>query len=179
MTKTEMTAAIAADTGFTKTAVFAALSAMEQQLRVEGMARRAVELTDFGTFWPRQKRGKRTGRSLSGGQVTYDNWCLVDNPELVEEAEFYASAAALAEMKLTQFELIMQNYKDKVVQTLRAGGSVSSNGEGSFKVEKRKPRVFRRDDGTVSSKAPARRAVVYKSSKLGVHQKFVAVPDLV
>jgi nucleoid DNA-binding protein len=179
MTKTELAAAIAAKTGLSKTVAYEALSAMEQQLNAESKARRAVELDDFGTFVPREIMGQRTGRILDGGLATYDNWKLVQDPKLVPQDKFIQRAAKRAGMELEDFEQFLASYKALVVRTLRRGGSVSSHSQGSFKVQSRKPRVFRNADGRITTKLPQRLAVVYKSCKTGQHQKFIAAPGLV
>jgi nucleoid DNA-binding protein len=171
MNKTELAAAIAEETGFTKTATYAALTAFEEQLDAESRALRAVVLDDFGTFWPRQKMGQRTGRTLGGGTTTYDNWKLVESPKLVDEATFVGRAAKRADMQAAFFERILQQYKNQVTATLRQGNSVSSHGHGSFKVSTRKPRK--------NTTVLAARAVAFKSGKAGLHQKFVAVAGLV
>ncbi len=179
MNKIEITVAIASDTGLPKVTVMAALSAIAQQLQAEGLAGRAVVFDDFGTFFPRKKMGKRTGHALGGGTITYPNWKLIVDPEVLEEAGFTIAAAERAELKAVLFNLILQSYKAHILDVLRKGGSFSYQGYGSFTVSKRKARVFRRDDGSVSSRTPAKKVIVYSAGKFGAHQKFLGLPGLV
>ncbi len=179
MNKIEITAAIASDIGLPKVMVMAALSGMAQQLEAEGLAGRAVVFDNFGTFFPRKKMGKRTGYSIAGGTITYPNWKLIVDPEVLDEAGFTIVAAERAEMKAVLFDIVLQSYKAHVLDVLRKGSSFSYQGHGSFKVSKRKVRIFRRDDGSVSTRIPARKVIVYSAGKFGAHQKFLGLPGLV
>ncbi len=179
MNKKELALAIATDTGLTKTITYTILSAMEQQLEAQGYAGRAVELAQFGTFWPRKKMGKRTGHSLDGGSVTYDNWKLIVEPELVDELAFISLVAAGAGTKPPVVAIALQSFKAQVVRTLRKGSGYYNHGNGSYQVVKQKARIYHRDDGSVSSKRPAKLVMVYRGVKNGPHQKFVALPGLI
>jgi nucleoid DNA-binding protein len=179
MNKKELALAIAADTGLTKTIAYNVLTAMEQQLEGEGYAGRAVVWEQFGTFWPRKKMGKRTGHSLDGGSVTYDNWKLIPQPEVVDELSYTKLVAARADTKPPLVAMVLQSFKAQVLRTLRRGMGYYNHGHGSFQVAKQKIRTYHRDDGSISSQRPARKVVVYRGFKGGPHQKFVALPGLV
>jgi nucleoid DNA-binding protein len=179
MNKSELAIAIAANTGLNKTTTYAALTALTQQLEAEGFAGRAVVWDHFGTFLPRRVVGQRTGRSLGGGEVTYDNWKLVASPEQVSEATFVQSAATRADTHPTLITIILQSYKALVLRTLRRGGSVYSHGHGGFKVGKRKTRTSHHRDGSISSVRPAMKVMLYHCGKQGPHQKFVGLAGLV
>jgi nucleoid DNA-binding protein len=179
MNKLELANAIAHETGLTKTAAFKALTAITQQLDAEGQAGRAVVLEYFGTFLPRQKMGQRTGKTLGGGDVTYDNWKLIPAPEQLDEMGFITLTAQRAQMKTPMVAVVLQCYKTMVIGALRKGASVYDQDHGSFKVGRRKARVFRREDGSVSSKRPPMKVVVYRSIRNGQHQKFIGLPGLI
>jgi nucleoid DNA-binding protein len=179
MTKTEMAVVIAAKTGLAHPLAYKALSGIENQLTAESKALRAVVLDDFGTFLPRQIDGDRMGRAFNGRVFTYENWKLVEDPKLVAETTFVQRAAKRAGIDAADFAQVLTSYKAQVTQCLRKGISVFSHELGSFKVSKRKARVHKRDDGTISTQTPARTAVVFKSCKTGQHQKFIAVAGLV
>jgi nucleoid DNA-binding protein len=178
MTKTDMSIALAAETGFTKTTCYEALTAMEQQLDAESMALRAVVWDKFGTFLPRHIVGRRTGRMLDGGIITYDNWKLVPDPQRVSQASFVAGVAKRMGQETEDVQALLQSYKKLVISALRKGRSVTNNTLGSFKVSRRKARTYYNEDGSLSSKKPARLVVVFKSCKTGLHQKFVADSSL-
>jgi nucleoid DNA-binding protein len=180
MNKLALAIAIAAHTGLNKTTTYAALIALTQQLEAEGFAGRAVVWDNFGTFWPRRVMGQRTGRSLDGSTLTYDNYKLIANPAQVAEASFVQGAADRTDGDIhpTLMALILQSYKALVMQALRRGRSVYSHGHGGFKVGKVKARVNHHRDGTVSSKSPGRLVVRYHGGKQGPHQKFVGLAGL-
>jgi hypothetical protein len=46
-------------------------------------------------------------------------------------------------------------------------------------VGKWKARIYYREDGTVSSRRPAKKVITYHGSKLGGHQKFVGLAGLI
>ncbi len=178
MTKTNMAIALAAETGFPKTTCYEALTAMEQQLDAESMALRAVVWDNFGTFLPRHIVGRRTGRMLDGGIVTYDNWKLVPNPQQVAQASFVAGVAKRMGLQAEDVQTMLHIYKKLVTSALRKGRSVTNNSLGSFNVSRRKARSYYNVDGSLSSKKPAHLVVVFKSCKTGLHQKFVADSSL-
>jgi nucleoid DNA-binding protein len=178
MNKSDLVTAIAADTGVNKTNTHIALTAIAQQLEAEGLAGRAVVFNDFGAFLPRRKDGLRTGRTISGGTITYDNWKLVADPEQLDEASFIQGAATRANLRPPQITIVLQSYKAQIVRTLRKGGSVHYAGYGSFSLGKKKARIYHRDDGSVSSRSPAQKVISYQSGKNGQHQKFVGLPGL-
>ncbi len=179
MTKTEMAVVIAAKTGLANPLAYKGLSAIELQLAAESKALRAVVLDDFGTFMPRQIDGERLGRAFNARLFTYDNWKLVPDPKLVAQSTFVLRAAKRGDIAVDDLTLVLDAYKAQVTHCLRKNISVFSHELGSFKVSKRKARVHKRDDGTISTQTPARMAVVFKSCKTGQHQKFIAVPGLV
>jgi nucleoid DNA-binding protein len=176
MNKAQLALAIADETGLNKTTTYAMLTALTQQLDAEGIAGRAVVLEHFGTFLPRKKMGKRTGRVLGGGILTYDNWKLIVDPEQCDELTFITLMAERGETKPALAAIVLQSYKTLVLRTLREGGIVQNQGHGVYKVEKRKARVYHDAEGRVSSKQPAKKAVVYRAGKYGPHQKFIALP---
>jgi nucleoid DNA-binding protein len=179
MNKLQLAIAIAADCGVNKTYAYRALIAIEQQLDADGFAGRAVVWDGFGTFLPRRVEGQRTGRIFGAGVVTYDNWKLIDNPAQQTEAGFVQSAAARTTKHPSQMALVLQSYKKLVLRSLRRGVSVTSLGHGGFRVGRRKARIYYNDDGTVSSRHPAKLVVKYHGSKEGPHQKFVGLAGLV
>jgi nucleoid DNA-binding protein len=179
MNKLELAIAIAKDTGLNKTMAYRALTAFAHQLEAEGVAQRAVVWDGFGTFWPRSVQGQRAGRNFDGTAYSYDNWKLVPKPVQLDEAGFVLSAALLAQINPGLMAMLLQSYKAQVLRTLRRGGGVYSQGSGSFRVGKFKARVFHRDDGSVSTRRPARLVVVYRSGEHGPHQKFVGLPGLI
>ncbi len=179
MTKTEMAVVIAKKTGLANPLAYKGLTAIEQQLTAESKALRAVVLDDFGTFLPRQIDGDRMGRAFNGRVFSYENWKLVEDPKMVTQTTFVQRAAKRADIDLAVLTQVLDTYKSQVTQCLRKGTSVFSHELGSFKVSKRKARVHKRDDGTISTQTPARMAVVFKSCKTGQHQKFIAEAGLV
>jgi nucleoid DNA-binding protein len=179
MNKLQLAIAIAADIGMNKTFTYRALIAIQQQLDAQGFAGRAVVWDGFGTFMPRRVAGKRMARVFGGVEFTYDNWKLVVDPQVVNQDVFVQGAASLAGTRDVQMALVLQSYKALVLRTLRRGGGVYSKGHGSFKVGKRKARIYYNDDGTVSSRKPARKVIRYQGGALGPHQKFVGLAGLV
>jgi nucleoid DNA-binding protein len=179
MNKAELSIAIAANTGLNKTTTYAVLTAIAQQLDAEAIAGRAVVLDRFGTFLPRRKTGQRTGRILGGGVATYDNWKLIPNPVHVNEETFITDTAVRAKSMPPLVAIVLQDFKVQIVRTLRRGGSVYDNGHGSFRVGKRKARVYHRADGSISSQTPPKKAIIYRAAKDGNHQKFVALANLI
>jgi nucleoid DNA-binding protein len=160
MNKLDLAIAIAADIGMNKTFTYRGLIAIQQQLDAEGFAGRAVVWDGFGTFM-------------------YDNWKLVVDPQVVNQDAFVQGAASLAGTRDVQMALVLQSYKALVLRTLRRGGGVYSKGHGSFKVGKRKARIYYNDDGTVSSRRPAKLVIRYQGGALGAHQKFVGLAGLI
>jgi nucleoid DNA-binding protein len=179
MNKLQLAMAITADIGVNKTTTYAALIALTQELEAQGFAGRAVVWDNFGTFWPRRVVGQRTGRIMGGGVVTYDNYKLIDNPEIVSETEFIQGAAGRADLDLMKMALIMKSFKAIVLRSLRRGRSVYSWSHGGFKVGRRKARVYRHEDGSISSTRPARLVILHYGGKNGPHQKFVGLAGLV
>jgi nucleoid DNA-binding protein len=179
MNKTQLALAIATDTGLAKTPTFDILTAITLQLEAEGQAGRAVVLEHFGTMLPRYKAGQRTGYRLGGGTVTYDNWKLVPQPEMVDELSFIHSVAQRAQTKPPLVAIVLQNFKMQVVRTLRRGGGVHNHGHGTFKPGRQKTRTYHHADGSISSKVPPKLVVVYRAAKGGWHQKFVPLPGLI
>ncbi len=178
MNKTQLSIAIAADTGLGKTPIYDLLTAVMRQLDAEAQAGRAVEWAHFGTFWPRRKMGLRTGHAMDGGEVTYDNWKLIPDPEIVDEAQFIQRVAQRALSKAPLVAVVLQSFKAQVVRTLRTGRRIYYHGHGAFKVGRKKARVYHLADGSVSSTKPAKFFVVYQPAKGGLHQKFVALAGL-
>ncbi len=179
MNKLDLAIAIAADIGMNKTFTYRALIAMQQQLDAEGFAGRAVVWDGFGTFLPRRVVGQRMARVFGGVEYRYDNWKLVVDPPLVGQAEFVQGAASLAGRNAVQIGLVLQSYKALVLRSLRRGMGVYSKGHGSFKVGKRRARVYYNDDGSVSSRRPAKLVIRYQGGALGAHQKFVGLAGLI
>ncbi len=179
MNKTELSIAIAADTGLGKTPIYDLLTAVMRQLDAEAQAGRAVEWTHFGTFWPRRKMGLRTGRAMDGGEVTYDNWKLIPDPEVVDELQFIQRVAKRAQSKPPLVAVVLESFKTQVVRTLRRGRGIYYHGHGSFKVARNKARVYHLANGSVSTTKPAKLIVVYRAAKGGLHQKFVALAGLI
>ncbi len=179
MTKTELADVIANNTGLPKAQTYKALSALEQQLIAQGKALRAVQLDNFGTFQPRQNTGQRTGKSFNGSTITYDNWKLVVDPKLVTQTTFVERAAKLANIAVADFEQVLTEFKTQVARALRTGRSVYFHELGTFKVGRRKKRIYRAADGSISSQKPAHFVAIFKSNKSGPHQKFVPVAGFV
>jgi nucleoid DNA-binding protein len=179
MTKTELAEVIANNTGLPKAQTYNALSALEQQLIAQGKALRAVQLDNFGTFKPRQNMGQRTGKSFNASTITYDNWKLVVDPKLVSQTTFVDRAAKLAGMAVADFEQVLTQFKTQLERALRRGRSIYFHELGTFKVGRRKTRIYRAADGSISSQKPAHFVVIFKSNKSGPHQKFVPAPGFV
>jgi nucleoid DNA-binding protein len=179
MNKLELAIAIAADIGMNKTFTYRALIAIQQQLDAEGFAGRAVVWDGFGTFMPRRVVGQRMARVFGGVVFKYDNWKLVVDPALVSQADFVQGAASLADTHPAQMALVLQSYKALVLRALRRGRGVFSKGHGGFQVGRRKARVYYNDDGSVSSRRPARLVIRYHGGALGAHQKFVGLAGLI
>lgn len=155
LTSGEMDDLVSQQTAIPETRVKSALDAYEEKLKSEAAAGRAVKMEGFGTMMPRSVQGTRTGRTLGGGTVTYQNWKLVKNPETVSDATLYTP----------EDEAIISAYKRNVQLVMRKGGTYTSRGMGSFKAGR-----------LASTKTkPARMVAKFSSSKSGMHQKFV--PD--
>lgn len=155
LTAGEMDDLISRQTAVPETHVKSTLDAYEAKLKSEAAAGRAVKMEGFGTMMPRSVQGQRTGRTISGGTVTYPNWKLVKNPDTVSDKTLYTS----------EDEAIIAAYKNNVQLVMRKGGTYTSRGMGSFKVGKL----------AATKTKPARRVARFSSSKSGMHQKFV--PD--
>ena len=159
LTSGEMDQAIANQTALPTEKVKTALDLFEAKLKSEAASGKAVKLDGLGTMNPRQISGTRTGRTISGGTVTYPNWKLVKNPEVKLDADLYS-----ADMGVTQDEYnsILSNYKNNIKTVLRKGGTVSMTGFGSYKIAQRK----------ATKNLPARRVAGFQSTPKGMHQKF-------
>lgn len=155
MTSGEMDELISQQTELSTSKVKSTLDAYEAKLKSEAAAGRAVKLEGFGTMMPRSVQGTRTGRTISGGTVTYPNWKLVKNPEVVSDTALFSP----------EDETIISAYKSNIQSVVRKGGSYTSRGMGSFKVSKL----------AATKTKPARYVTRFSSSKSGAHQKFV--PD--
>lgn len=174
LTQGEMEDAITRDTGLSKEKAHNALDAYEKQLRYEMSEKRAVKLDNYGTYKPRELSGTRTGRTLKGGQTTYDNWKLVKGYQTVEEATFNQRAAERAGLSVEEYTQASDSYKNNVGKTLRKGGSVSIHGEGTYSIRKSKERIYRKRDGTITSIAPASKKIRYKGYGKENKQQFTA-----
>ena len=174
LTQGEMEDAISRDTGLSKEQSHNALDAYEKQLKKEMSEKRAVKLDNHGTYRPRELAGTRTGRTLSGGQTTYDNWKLVKNYETVEESVFNQRAAERAGMSLEDYTKASNAYKSNTAKTLRKGGSVYMHGEGTYSIGKVKERIYKKRDGTITSIRPAYKKIRYKGYGKDNKQQFTA-----
>ena len=153
LTSGEMDAGIASQTELPVEKVKSTLDAYEAKLKAEAAAGRAVKMEGFGTMMPRSVQGTRTGRTISGGTVTYQNWKLVKNPEVVSDTTLYAP----------EDEAIISRYKANTKSVINKGGLFSSRGFGTFKLTKLK----------ATKTKPARYTTAFNSGKTGAHQKFV------
>jgi nucleoid DNA-binding protein len=152
LTGGEMDAGIAAQTEIPEVKVKSTLDAYEAKLKAEAAAGRAVKMEGFGTMMPRSVQGTRTGRTISGGTTTYQNWKLVKNPEIVSDKTLYAP----------EDEAIISRYKANAKMVMNKGGSYSSRGFGTFKLKRL----------AATKTKPARYTTVFNSGKTGMHQKF-------
>lgn len=158
LTSGEMDAGVSQQTAIPLPRVKSVLDAYEEKLKTEAAAGRAVNMEGFGTMNPRSVQGTRTGRTISGGTVTYQNWKLVKNPQVVSDKTLYTP----------EDEAIIAAYKNNAQSVMRKGGVFTSRGLGSFKVGKL----------AATKKLPARRVAKFSSSKSGMHQKFVPAASL-
>lgn len=149
----EMDRGIASQTELPVEKVKSTLDAYEAKLKAEAAAGRAVKMEGFGTMMPRSVQGTRTGRTISGGTVTYQNWKLVKNPVVVSDTTLYAP----------EDEAIISRYKSNTKAVINKGGSYQSRGFGSFKMRRL----------AATKTKPARYSTFFSSGKTGAHQKFV------
>lgn len=156
LTSSEMDEMISQQTEMPTSRVKSTLDAYEAKLKSEAAAGRAVKMEGFGTMMPRAVQGTRTGRTISGGTVTYPNWKLVKKPEVVSDTALISP----------EDETIISAYKTNIQRVVNRGGSYTSRGLGSFKMSKL----------AATKTKPARYVTRFSSSKSGAHQKFVSDP---
>ena len=160
MTGAEMDAAIASQTALPETKVKTTLDAFEARLKQEAAAGKAVKLEGFGTMMPRSVQGTRTGRTISGGTTTYQNWKLVKTPEVVRDADLYDPSMGVTR---DEYSTILGQYKTNTKMVINRGGIYSSRGLGTFRMTRMK----------ATKNLPARYKPTFSSGKTGMHQKLV------
>lgn len=162
MNQSELETILETQPGFTRASAHNALEAFEATLKEESAAKRAVKLNDFGVYRPKQSVGMRNYRNpRTGDAVSKEAFTFVKKPTVTSEAEFIQKAAMKAGLTEDEMRTSLATYKHAVSTTLRKGGSVSINGEGTYGVGRVGPRIYTLPNG-LSGRSRAHRVVKYK-----------------
>lgn len=161
LTQSELETQLETQPGFTRAKAHNALEAFEDVLKEESAAKHAVKLNDFGVYRPKQSAGMRNYRDpRTGGTVSREAFTFVKKPTVTSEAEFIQKAAMKAGITEDEMRASLDTYKQSVNTTLRRGGSVAINGEGTYGVGRVKVRNYKLPNGLTGRK-PAHLVVRY------------------
>lgn len=158
-TQSDMEGYVSTMTGQSTRKVHNALQAFELQLKEEMAAKREVRLDNFGAYRPREIKGTRTAFGH-----TYDNWVLIDKPEVVKEKLFNERAAAKAGMSVADFDKNLEAYKRGIITRLNPNNDILIHGDGHYKLHQ--------EFKTVGQKTVEVRTFNYKAYGSGNHHEF-------
>ena len=162
MNQSELETILETQPGFTRASAHNALEAFEATLKEESAAKRAVKLNDFGVYRPKQSVGMRNYRNpRTGDAVSKEAFTFVKKPTVTSEAEFIQKAAIKAGLTEDEMRTSLATYKQAVSTTLRKGGSVAINGEGTYGVGRVKTRNYKLPNG-LTGRTPGHLVARYK-----------------